>query len=108
MLRDAYRENVDIAVEAVVKIAAAMEDRTVVSADHGELLSERYWPNPYRRFGHPPAKYVPELVRVPWFVVSGERRAIASGLSTGYQSERRIEAESKETLAALGYLDGYA
>jgi len=99
----AYTENLDIALDQVESLLNSTSGKTVISADHGNLVGERYYPLPSKRkYGHPYGVYLPELVKVPWFVVeSGGRRQI--------QSDSPVAAESssdeiiEDRLQALGY-----
>ena len=78
-LRRAYRENVELVLSAVEGLLADLPGKTVVTADHGELLGERLDPLPVRDYGHPRGVYVDELVRVPWYVSdNGRRRRVVS------------------------------
>lgn len=63
-VREAYRENLDLALAEVARLLDAAPGRTVVTADHGELLGEG------GRWGHATGAR-PELVEVPWFVAGG-------------------------------------
>lgn len=56
ILRYAYRENVDIAIESVLSHASLLDGKVIITSDHGERIGEN------RRFGH---KRMP----VPWFEV---------------------------------------
>jgi len=42
--------------------------KTIVTADHGNMVGERAFPIPFREWGHPRGVYTPELVDVPWLV----------------------------------------
>lgn len=66
--RRAYFENVEIVLPHVSELLARFDGRTVVTADHGELLGERDFPIPIRRFGHPAHTNLPVLLEVPWLV----------------------------------------
>ncbi|PSP82763.1 hypothetical protein BRC96_11185 [Halobacteriales archaeon QS_6_64_34] len=74
-LQRAYRENLRIVLREVSELLDALSGKTVVTADHGELLGERTFPVPYQEYSHPKRMYVPKLVEVPWLVhESGEKR----------------------------------
>ncbi|MEM4781772.1 MAG: methyltransferase domain-containing protein [Halalkalicoccus sp.] len=63
----AYRENLRGVLESVAALVEELPGRTVITADHGELLGE----NGY--YGH---SYVPDheaVSTVPWFEVAGVR-----------------------------------
>ena len=100
---DAYRENLDIALDHARGLADALPGRTVLSADHGNLVGERFRPIPSRRkYGHPYGVYLPELVQVPWFVVeSADRPAIRADPPVEQRSPSEEDVEDR--LEALGY-----
>ncbi|MHC3378336.1 alkaline phosphatase family protein [Haloarcula sp. H-GB5] len=102
-LREAYRRNVDITIPHVADLVKGLDGRTVVSADHGELLGERLFPVPVSGWGHPHGTYVDELVRVPWLVhEQGERRDVTAESSKN--SVEEVEKDVvKERLQSLGY-----
>jgi hypothetical protein len=99
----AYNENLDIVLSHVTSLLRSVSGKTVISADHGNFVGEQPLPIPTKRmYGHPYGVYVPELVRVPWFIIeSGERREIHSDppVASESQSEETIE----KRLQALGY-----
>lgn len=99
----AYRENVDLVLGEAERLLDAFDGKTVVSADHGELLGERLSPLPLRAYGHPSGVYVEELVKVPWHVhESGDRKEIVAEAPTaqGEVDEDALE----EQLRNLGYV----
>lgn len=100
----AYRENLDLVLDSVEELLGDLDGKTVVSADHGQLLGERLAPIPVRDYGHWGGIHMDELVEVPWFVVPGEtcREIVA---------ERPVEREDEdsdvnveERLKRLGYM----
>ena len=101
-LRHAYEENVRYVLDYVEDLLPELHGKTVISADHGELLGERIWLIPVRGFEHEKTLFVGDLVRVPWLVVeTGERKSIAAEppmRGTDYKDERVIDR-----LEALGY-----
>lgn len=75
--REAYRRNLERTLPHVSDLMDSVEGKTVVTADHGELLGERGFPVPLRMWSHPHGIYMDELVRVPWLVhQNGNRRNI--------------------------------
>ncbi|MDS0282276.1 hypothetical protein [Haloarcula onubensis] len=70
----AYRETLDRTLPSVAELLATLDGKSVVSADHGNMVGERATPFPIREWGHPRGIYTSELVTVPWFVVEGDRR----------------------------------
>jgi len=102
-LNRAYRENLDIVLDEAERLLDALNGKTVVSADHGELLGERLSPLPLRAYGHPNGIYVEELVKVPWLVhTSGERKEIVAEAPT---AQDEVDEEAlEEQLRNLGYV----
>ncbi|SEP31775.1 hypothetical protein SAMN04487948_1474 [Halogranum amylolyticum] len=102
-LFQAYRENLEIALNSVLDLINKLDGKTVISSDHGELLGESQSPLPATYYGHPAGLYVPTLVRVPWFVIDSEdRRRIRGG--TPEQDEVGLDSkEIDEKLRGLGY-----
>jgi hypothetical protein len=99
----AYRENLDLVLDETERLIDALDGKTVVSADHGELLGERLSPLPLRAYGHPNGVYVKELVKVPWLVhESGEQKEIVSEAPTA--QDEVDEDALEEQLRNLGYV----
>uniref|UniRef100_A0A8A2VKG0 Sulfatase n=2 Tax=Haloterrigena alkaliphila TaxID=2816475 RepID=A0A8A2VKG0_9EURY len=100
---EAYLENLDIVVEHVRTLLDTVIGKTVITADHGNLVGERLSPIPTRKkYGHPYGVYTPELVKVPWLVIpSDTRRKIESSLPIDQQTKSDEMIEDR--LRALGY-----
>lgn len=103
----AYDSSVQFILEHITPLVQNLEGKTVISADHGELLHERMFPIPIRRHGHPVGLYVEELLKVPWYIVDfDERKKIepANGPS-GFSDARDKDTleELNEQLRYLGY-----
>jgi hypothetical protein len=104
MVWEAYLENVDVVLPYVRELLDDLPGRTVVSADHGQLMGERMKPIPLREFGHPIGIYVDELVKVPWLVHdNGDRKQVVAEPPVGGRDDD-AEALAEETLRELGYL----
>lgn len=102
-VRSAYRDNLQYVLRHVQRLVESLQGKTVISADHGELLGERLSPVPIRWFGHPPGIYVNELVSVPWHVISeGPRRTIESS-PPRRQATEIDETQIEQNLRDLGY-----
>jgi hypothetical protein len=100
-----YVENLDRALPHVEELLTTVEGRTVVTADHGNMVGERAFPFPIREWGHPRGIYTEQLVRVPWLIHdNGPRREVIAG-----QPESRGEDIEEETVADrlkhLGYTE---
>ena len=101
-LWSAYRENLQLAINEVRTVLKEMSGKTVVTADHGELLGEQQSPIPIRDYGHPLGIYVDELVKVPWHVYENGERKIVSANSR-FSEERENQDRIEEHLTNLGY-----
>lgn len=55
-----YKENLDLVMSAVRELAKELDGKTVVTADHGELLGEN------GTYGHPAGRKEKFLRKVPW------------------------------------------
>ncbi|WP_435349135.1 hypothetical protein [Haloarchaeobius sp. HRN-SO-5] len=102
--RQAYRENLEIVLEDVQKLLAELNGKTVVTADHGELLGERLRPIPVRGYGHPLGIYHDSLIKVPWLVNDSEERKQIISEPPSRESNRSVTPEeTMEHLKDLGY-----
>ena len=99
----AYYENLDIVISYVDDLLDELSGKTVISADHGNLVGERLYPIVSRgKYGHYYGIYTPELVKVPWFVINADsRREIRSNLPVKNQTASEEVVEDR--LQALGY-----
>lgn len=70
----AYAENLEVVLPHVEELLDALDGKTVITADHGNLFGELSRPIPVPTYGHPPGFRTPELVEVPWFVPPFSRR----------------------------------
>jgi len=106
-VKQAYRENLELVIPHVSELLSEFEGRTVVTADHGELLGERDFPIPIRRYGHPSYTKVPEVIEVPWLVhENGDRPDIVAEIPE--DTEEGVSVDSgvvKERLRDLGYAE---
>jgi len=101
-IRAAYQESLELALDAVEALVEDLDGKTVVTADHGDLLGEtgakRY--GEFSSWGHPANTPVPALVEVPWAVPAfDERKEIRAGSLT----ETNQTDPTREHLEALGY-----
>jgi hypothetical protein len=75
----AYIENLELVLEEAEKLMNKLAGKTVVSADHGELLGEKQFPIPLSTYGHAEGLYVSELTEIPWLEYrSGTRKDVIS------------------------------
>jgi len=114
-IRQVYEENVANVLEYVGELVEEIDGKTVVTADHGELLGEGVgalnrilhprWSLSSRRnfdYGHYSHIRMPELVEVPWLVIDGERRRdiVSADEPIGVEMETN---SIEQQLEALGY-----
>jgi len=105
MVWEAYKENLDIVLDEVKSLLNDLDGKSVVTADHGNLVDERLGPIPtLRKYGHPYGVHTEELVKVPWFVVEGdERREVQCDPPVEAKNETDSDEELEDKLEALGY-----
>jgi uncharacterized protein Usg len=96
-----YKENLEVVLPAVEELLEWWDYRAAVTADHGELFGERYFPMPKRKYGHFPDMWHPALVLVPWVAISGKRRSTTAerGQQKNYLDDQSVE----DRLKSLGY-----
>lgn len=101
-VRAAYDENLDVVLDQLEELLSALEGKTVITADHGELIGDRVPPFFRKRYEHPIYLHTPKLCLVPWLVIEdGERRTITSDPPERYDS--LDEKDLEEKLRAFGY-----
>lgn len=108
ILWKAYMENLDLVLDEVAELLYELPGKTVITADHGQLIGDRGYPIPIKDYGHPTALYYDELVKVPWHVSqSGERRHVIKGEEASMYNEEstnELDKKAKKHLEQLGYL----
>lgn len=62
-----YRKTRDEAIPVVKCLIIGLLGKTVVTADHGEMLKDRLSPFLSVDYDHDSGLYVPEHITVPWF-----------------------------------------
>lgn len=101
-LQQAYNENLELVLDHVEELVDSLRGKTVITADHGELLGERISPIPIQGYGHPDHIYHQALTEIPWFTCEYEtRREIAAE-----RPERMDDVDEEqltEQLKDLGY-----
>ncbi|MFC7132393.1 MULTISPECIES: hypothetical protein [Salinibaculum] len=102
VIRQAYLETLEAVLDEVARLLDTFQGKTIISADHGELLGERCFPLPIKDYSHHGKLYVEELVKIPWFVhETGERKDIVAE-----SPEAKVETDEEavdERLRKLGY-----
>jgi len=102
LVYDAYQENLELTLPHVKRLIDTLSGKSVVTADHGNLVGERTQPIPVRGYGHPRGFHISGLVKVPWLVIeTGHRRQILSGSSL--ENESMNSSIVEERLSDLGY-----
>lgn len=102
VVRRAYEENLDLVLEEAEPLVSELRGKSVITADHGEMLGERSFPIPITDYGHPNTIYTEELVKVPWLVIneSSRKKVISKTPEDGSEiSKETVDAN----LQALGY-----
>ena len=102
-LKSVYRDNLRFVLTYVSDLHEKLGGKTVVTADHGELLGEEIYAVD-RRFGHPDRVYSEILRRVPYHIMpSDTRRHTYAEAPT---DSRTISDETvQRRLRSLGYVD---
>lgn len=97
-LKQAYDENVQIVLEHVEELVDELDGKSVITADHGEMLGERVLFK--KRYGHG-GIHTSTLRVVPWLVVDTDRRRKVTA-----EEPREFEKldEREAHLEALGYI----
>lgn len=104
-LLTAFDENLELVVPKVKELMESLTGKTVVTANHGQMIGERSRPIPHKEYGHPRGIYTPGLVKVPWLVHKrGERKEIVAETRTD-QTDSPGEELAKERLRHLGYAE---
>lgn len=102
-LWEAYIENFDRVVSEVETLLPDLDGRSIVTADHGEMLGDRHDYVPVRDYGHHHGIFNDPTVAVPWLVVdAGSRKRITAEPP----EDREVdvdESEIDEHLRNLGY-----
>jgi hypothetical protein len=102
----AYRENLELVLPYVAELLSELGGKTVVTADHGELLGERDRPIPVRQYGHPSNRFLRPLIEVPWLEhQNGPRRKIVSEAPNKQDEEEYDSASVASRLRDLGYVE---
>jgi hypothetical protein len=103
---DLYRahcENLEIILPCLNKLIDKLDGKTVITADHAELLGDKIGPIPMKGYGHPSGLHVNKLLEVPWLELSCDsRRKIVSGKQTN-TNKKNISNAVDDQLRSLGY-----
>jgi hypothetical protein len=100
----AYKENLELVLGHLKDLLDIVDGRTVITADHGNLIGDRLSPLPVRGYGHPSGLRSPELIEVPWHIIESKTRREVTAEPPS-ETQHRDEDDVAEQLAALGYTD---
>ncbi|WP_436929281.1 hypothetical protein [Halosimplex halobium] len=100
-----YEANLDRALPHVERLLDDLDGRTVVTADHGNMVGERAFPVPFREWGHPRGVYTPELVDVPWLVHEDGPRPSIDASEPAAGGESLADDVVADRLRDLGYAE---
>jgi len=102
-LWEAYRSNLEYALESVSGLVDKLDGQTVLTSDHGNAFGERAEPFPTRVYGHAPGVCIPALTTVPWFICeSDSTKEIVSEQSDSKETDVQGDV-IEERLKSLGY-----
>ena len=99
---DAHVDNLEVVLREVEAPLEAFDERTVVTADHGNL-GETVGPIPVSMYGHPTGIHAENLVTVPWLVVEGDRSKKITAEPPAAADTSYDTDELEDRLADLGY-----
>lgn len=100
----AYRENLDLVFPHVERLLEALSGKSVVTADHGNLVGERGFPIPMRMYGHPRGLDRDEVRTVPWLEVDAADRRRTVAEPPGEEATETDDDVVEDRLSALGYV----
>lgn len=89
-------------MEHAAELLNQLPGKSVITADHGEMLGEQVIPFTRYRYAHPYGTYISELRIVPWLETSSDsRRDVIAEEPIGF--ERLDDDIINDRLQALGY-----
>jgi hypothetical protein len=101
---EAYTSTLECTLPEVSRLLEGLRGKSVITADHGNMVGERASPIPVREWGHPTGIYMKHLVRVPWFIQdTGNRRHIVSEEPSQHTESADAEVVN-DRLRQLGYV----
>lgn len=102
MVWKAYIENLEQVLTEVQDLIPTLEGKTVITADHGEMLGDRHDFIPMRDYGHHEGIYNTPTVKVPWHIIEAdERKEIIE--ETPVENDPTNQEVIDERLRNLGY-----
>jgi len=103
LLLKAYYENHEYIVPYVEELLGDLDGKSVITADHANLVGERGFPIPIRLYGHPGELYHPNLTTVPWIEIDGEHARRTIRADPPKESEDLNDETVEQRLESLGY-----
>jgi hypothetical protein len=100
-----YKANFDVTMEPLQQLIEGMEGKTVISADHGNMIGEHSYPIPIKEWGHPPGIYTRELVKIPWLVNEGRKRPEIKEGERVHEEDLEHDKIIDDRLESLGYIE---
>lgn len=100
-LIEAYKENHEIAIKSAIEVSRTITGKDIITSDHANLIGERGFPIPLKMYGHPTDFPHPNLLKVPWVEIDGDRRKVSS--DSPIESQNMEESVVNDRLDALGY-----
>lgn len=101
----AFKENLNLVLPEVERLFSNFSGKTVVTADHGQVIGERGFPVPIREYGHPRGIYSEGLIRVPWLVYEdGDRPDVIAENVDRSDTIDRDKETARDRLEHLGYV----
>jgi hypothetical protein len=104
-VRTAYAETLEIVLEEVEGFIEEFDGKSVITADHGEMLGERVTPVTSRVWGHSEGFSTPTLRVVPWLEIEGDRRREITASRPVNTEETLDDGKITDRLEALGYVE---
>lgn len=106
-LCETYEENISVVMKYVEKLSQDIDGKSVVTADHGEMLGDSRFLVPQNlsglknNMGHGDGIYTKELRKVPWAVLDYTERRDVIDEGVNKAGDESINVENQ--LKALGY-----
>lgn len=82
---------------------AEIDGKSVITADHGEMLGERVFPFTSRVWGHSEGFSTPTLRYVPWLEIEADLRRDVTSSSPVETEGELADSDIEDRLRALGY-----
>jgi hypothetical protein len=102
-VRQAYEESLDIVLDVVENALDGVDGKTVITADHGEMLGERVFPFTSRVWGHSEGFSTLTLREVPWLELPSDSRRTVTESDPVEATEEMDNKKVSKRLSALGY-----